>query len=231
MHCPFLYAYVYGTICKKRRKGKESAVFTVMKGLNFQLILLMRLILFSCLFLFFGGCKIKQGTTTGKCETLGTVRNFEGLDGCGFLIELANGDLLNPMDLPEGFQLKDKQVIRFNYKIRNDIMTICMSEKASVNITCIEEVTGGMPETTSCVDTSNPFAVGWMDRAIDRHNPVQVIKYRFEDRWAYFFQAIPVSFLYDCEGNFLCETKGDKNDECHKKIPEYLRPWQNHLAG
>mgnify|MGYP006890185973 CR=1 FL=1 len=183
----------------------------------------MRFIIFLFLLSFVSGCKTKQNTTGSKCETLGTVRNFQGLDGCGFLIELPNGDLLNPIAMPEGFQLKDKQVVRFTYKIRQDVMTICMSEKASVDLTCIEEVSGGVIEPVSCVDTNNPFAIAWMDRAIDRHNPTQVIKYRFEgNRWAYLFYAIPTSFLYDCEGNLLCQTTGDKHDECHTKYLNHI---------
>jgi hypothetical protein len=145
------------------------------------------------------------------------VRNYQGLDGCGYLIALANGDLLNPVKIPDNFQLRDKQVIRFNYKILEDVVTICMAEKASVEITCIEEANGSAIGTVSCVDTDNPFAVNWMDKAIDKHNPNQVIKYKFDSRWAYFFHAIPASFLYDCQGMLLCDTQGNPEDECHKK--------------
>lgn len=178
----------------------------------------MRLITFLLLFVFLVGCKTQSASVVGKCDTIGTVRDFQGLDGCGLLIEMPNGDLLNPVALPPEVELKDQQVIRFSYKIRDDVMTICMTEKASVDITCMEEVKGGMPETASCVDTDNPFAVAWMDRAIDRHNPNQVVKYRLNGgRWAYLFQAIPTGYLYDCEGNLLCQTDGDKRDECHEK--------------
>jgi hypothetical protein len=35
--------------------------------------------------------------------------------------------------------------------------------------------------------------------------------------WAYLFNALPVSYLYDCRGSLLCETNGSNQDECHVK--------------
>ncbi len=175
----------------------------------------MRFLVFLSFLTFLAGCKTKQPSFGGGCETLGTVRDFQGLDGCGFLIELADGDLLYPLSLPEGFSLSNKQVVRFNYSIRKDAMTICIAEKAAVDISCIEEVRG---DVSTCTDTKNPFSVPWMDQAIDRHNPNKVIKYKMENkRPAYLFQSIPTSFLYDCEGKLLGQTAGDSKDNCHAK--------------
>lgn len=76
----------------------------------------------------------------------------------------------------------------------------------------------GQPDPMAgCVDTDNPFAVEWMDKAIDYHNPTQVIQYKVDDRWQYLFQSIPDGYLYDCEGRLICVTQND-HDPCHDKI-------------
>ncbi len=162
------------------------------------------------------GCKVKPGAKGGSCEVMGTVKDFTGLDGCGLLIELENGQLLNPVTLPEGVVLEDKQAIRFGYKKVDDMMGTCMREQAFVQVTCLEVVSSSETGTPDCVDTTNPFAVPWMDKAIDKHNPTQVIKYQFGGKWGYLYKAIPTAYLYDCEGKLLCETNGDENDECHQ---------------
>ncbi|HFA50942.1 MAG TPA: hypothetical protein ENJ95_18180 [Bacteroidetes bacterium] len=170
-----------------------------------------KLILFLMLALALA-CKTKQ-VLVNECATTGTVKNFAGLDGCQLLIELQNGDLLNPVKLPPKVALKDKQTISFSYKVLPDVMSICMTEKASIEITCLNILEEGITALNGCVDTKNPFEVDWMDKAIDLHNPNQVIKYKDGAKWAYLFRAFPSSYLYTCEGKLICETKND-HDTC-----------------
>ncbi len=72
-----------------------------------------------------------------KCRTKGLVKDYSYLDGCAFIIELENGDLLHPVSVPKGFELQDDQRIVFSYKVLKDMMSICMVGKAMVDITCI----------------------------------------------------------------------------------------------
>ena len=75
-----------------------------------------------------------------KCETLGTVKDFTGLDGCGLLIVLESGRKLEPVVIEDkNFKLRDGQKIRFNYKAEREVMSICMGGM-TVRITCIEEI-------------------------------------------------------------------------------------------
>lgn len=168
--------------------------------------------------LFFGACCKKNGMAEHPigCTTVGTVKDLDGLDGCGYLIELPNGDLLNPASYPGGFVFKDKKKIRFDYKILPDAVSICMAENATVEITCISEI-DAQSAPQDCAKITNPFTVPWMDKAIDRHNAVQVIKQQIGGKWVFLFRAVPTSFLYDCDGNLLCETKGDNTDDCHRQ--------------
>ena len=157
-------------------------------------------------------CKTKSGIPA-SCDTVGTVKDFTGLDGCGLLIELENGDLLNPVKMKPGFGLKDKQTISFSYKKLDDMAGICMREKAMVEVTCIHEMGKTPVGAGTCVDTNNPFEIDWMDHAIDLHNPNQILKYQSSNEWLYLFRSIPTSFLYNCKGKLICETKSD-HDKC-----------------
>ena len=143
------------------------------------------------------------------------MKDFSTLDGCGLLIVLENGDMLNPakINVP-GFELKAGQKIKFGYKSLPDMMSICMSEKAIVEVTYIEQISAD--DVALCVDTKNPFEIEWMNKALDRHNPQQVIKYKYVDGFAYLFQGIPSGFFYDCKGNFICKTNGTPEDDCFK---------------
>ncbi|RMG79530.1 MAG: hypothetical protein D6714_16240 [Bacteroidetes bacterium] len=167
------------------------------------------------------GCHAGKDTAgeDKSCPTTGKVVDYSGvLDGCRFLIELENGDRLNPVEVTvEGFQFRDGQKIRFGYEKLEDQMSVCMAESAFVRITCIHEMESSTTYTGdhNCVDTRNPFEVEWMNKAIDHHNPNQVVKYPFEGEWAYLFKGIPDSYLYNCRGQFICETTGDVTDKCH----------------
>lgn len=157
-------------------------------------------------------CKTKSVVTPG-CTTIGTLKDFSGLDGCGFLIELENGDLLNPVVMKGEFDMKDGQVVSFSYVKLEEMMSVCMREKASIKVTCIEALAQTPGNSDGCVDTKNPFEIEWMDKAIDLHNPNQVLKFAINNEWAYLYRSIPSSYLYDCRGKLICETKSD-HDNC-----------------
>lgn len=72
-----------------------------------------------------------------KTGYMGTVVNYTGLDGCGYVIELDNGKKLEPAEYPEHFQFYDGQRVSLTYKVRNDLMSTCMVGEI-VEITEIE---------------------------------------------------------------------------------------------
>ena len=93
--------------------------------------------------------------TTCEDGVLATVRDLRGLDGCGFVFELANGTKLEPQmlgycgtpPLPKeitenplyDFEWVDGKLVRINYEEIPDAASICMVGKIG-KITCIEEV-------------------------------------------------------------------------------------------
>ncbi|MFM8913289.1 MAG: hypothetical protein ACKOE6_10305, partial [Flammeovirgaceae bacterium] len=89
-----------------------------------------------------------------SCGTLARVRDLRGLDGCGFVFELADGKRVQPL-IPErvtpasgsgtkqdplaNFQWADGKQVKIGYEVAEDQMGICMVGPI-VKITCIEEV-------------------------------------------------------------------------------------------
>lgn len=180
----------------------------------------MQKITFFLLLTFFLNCKsgLQSGDPESACDTIGKVADYTGLlDGCTFLIELENGERFNPIKMSvEGFEFRDGQKIKFGYIELDEMMSNCMAESAFVEITCIQDMDKmGNIDPHQCVDTKNPFEVDWMNTVIDRHNPNQIIKYPFKEGWAYLFRGLPHSYLYNCTGEFLCDTSGGVKSSCY----------------
>lgn len=82
----------------------------------------------------------KIADKNNACNTFGLVQDYSKLDGCKLLIETEKGTLLRPAELPEGAYLRDGQKIRFGYEEMPEMMSICMRERMTVRITCLEVV-------------------------------------------------------------------------------------------
>jgi hypothetical protein len=92
---------------------------------------------------------------TKNCGTPATVRDLTGLDGCGFIFELADGSRLEPQmfgycgtpPLPKevtenplyNFQWTDGKQVKIGYEEVTNAVSICMAGKI-VKITCLEEI-------------------------------------------------------------------------------------------
>ncbi|UCH13395.1 MAG: PKD domain-containing protein, partial [Bacteroidales bacterium] len=61
-----------------------------------------------------------------ECELTGTVKDYTGLDGCGYLIELDNGKILNPVIVDTPFVFRDNQRVRLSYLEVTGMVTACM---------------------------------------------------------------------------------------------------------
>lgn len=67
-----------------------------------------------------------------NCETTGTLKNYTGLDGCGWVIELdGKSERLEPTNLDKfGVDLTDGKKLKFSYKETGG-MSICMVGKVA----------------------------------------------------------------------------------------------------
>ncbi len=100
-------------------------------------------------------CEEDMMTVSCDNAVLATVKDLSGLDGCGFVFELADGTRLEPQmlgycgtpPLPKevtenplyNFQWVDGKQVRIGFEEVPDVMSICMVGR-SVKITCIEEI-------------------------------------------------------------------------------------------
>jgi len=91
----------------------------------------------------------------GSCDVMGTVRDYTGTDGCGFIFEDDDGNVYEPLSMywpcPTGvsdedlkadplynFQYVDGKRISFSYEL-SDAGSICMVGKVAI-ITCLEDL-------------------------------------------------------------------------------------------
>ena len=198
------------------------------KKMNNYILIILLLFAFSC------STQKESGGEGTSCNTEATVKDFTGLDGCSFLIVLDNGDKLLPAKVTGGgFNFRDGQRIKFGYREMPDQVSICMAEKMTVEVTCIEEISsgGGRPAIPECYDTANPMRLDWMKAIIKEKAIFSVKKYKYRtDGWAYLFSTRMKHYLYDCQGTELCNYSGTASDDClGKYVPGELGKviWSN----
>ena len=75
------------------------------------------------------------------CEYTGTVKDYTGLDGCGLVIVLDMGIVLEPVEIVPDFALYDGQRVILGYTELKDRASICMTGQI-VRIDCITEISG-----------------------------------------------------------------------------------------
>jgi hypothetical protein len=160
----------------------------------------------------------KDMTKDSSCQTEAMAVDMSGLDGCQILLILKDGTRLLPAEIPEvDFELENGLPLRINYEILEDQASICMAESEIVKITCMEKATANRPLPKDCVQTEEPESVDWMKAALEEHRSFQIIRYRYLDGWAYYFQG-PNNYLYDCQGTQICDVPGKMMNDCYRKI-------------
>lgn len=104
----------------------------------------------------FWACDTEEILLSEECLHSAVGEDHSGLDGCGYLLKLSNGEYLQPVwrwgwcgtpPLPEGyhedplkdFQFEDGKKVRIGFEYTNDYGSICMKGKMAI-IKCIEEV-------------------------------------------------------------------------------------------
>ena len=108
------------------------------------------LFLLGVVFILVGSCqpKVVPASSAGP-ESVKTAANFldqgfkkgvivnkTGLDGCGFMIKLKNGKLLEPNQLDDQFK-KEGLLVWVKYFVPKSLNSICMAGQL-VNLTAIE---------------------------------------------------------------------------------------------
>lgn len=166
--------------------------------------------------------------TTIGCSTHAIVEDLTGLDGCGLILRLDNGEKWLPTNLADQkVKVEKNNSVYFGYRIIEDGMSNCMAENKMVELTCLQVIgqTGGIkPGKKECVNTLTPMKVEWLKVAYQKHQPSQIIKHPFrKDSWAYLFRNKKGRHLYTCQGNLVCEAKSNEQNDCVDTYLQYLR--------
>ena len=87
--------------------------------------------------LFIISCKDKDETL--DCDIKATLRDYTGLDGCGFVLVLDNGEVLEMggFDEEPDFQFNDGMEVSISYEEMQGVATICMVGSI-VRIMCMD---------------------------------------------------------------------------------------------
>lgn len=81
-----------------------------------------KIFLFALLFATINSCS----KPVHEQEATGTIKDITGLDGCGKVIELDNGSLLEAIELPPNLVLEPNARVRVEYRQVN-AYTACMA--------------------------------------------------------------------------------------------------------
>lgn len=126
-------------------------MISMTKIYSLKLLLLLVIVLCSC-----EAEKLEpQQESVASCAYTGTIEDHTGLDGCGYLIRLDNGNYLEPVrrffcgtpPLPEdaandplmNFEFEHGKRVTLNYEVTEEFGSICMKGELVI-VTCIEEV-------------------------------------------------------------------------------------------
>ena len=84
-------------------------------------------------------CEDKEETL--DCDIKATLRDYAGLDGCGFVLVLENGGVLEMGDFDEepDFKFNDGMKVSISYEEMRDMASICMVGPI-VRIICMETI-------------------------------------------------------------------------------------------
>ncbi len=153
------------------------------------------------------------------CHLAVEVRGYDGLDGCGLLLETDGGALLLAANTPRGEPLEAGTRILIGYEYQpKDATTTCTNVDAVVYITCLRllRISSGLPRPVVCEAYTTPSR--WLyDLAINLQASY-VTRFPWQGgRYVYLLETPNGQFLYDCRGYLLCSPR--KN--CLSFIEDY----------
>ncbi len=204
----------------------------------FQLVaFILCLNLFSC-----GVTAPKQETTTSNsemkmsvsgCSEIVEIINFTHEADCQYLFKMEDGTLLLPADLPvkDDVAFYQGAGLKIGYEVlkvddKNIAQVSCTKHDYLVKVTCMEQFVlaeKGMPTShAECVTIKNPYKFNWMRDNISRLQPSRVNEYEYDPGFLYEMQTTEGSYVFDCLGNELCNTKN--NTDCKSILESLEKP-------
>lgn len=147
------------------------------------------------------------------------VRDYGGLDGCGFLLETDDGSLLALGNVPRGEPLEAGTRISIGFEyMQNADPSSCGNADAIVFVTCMRllRVSSGLPRPVVCEAYDKPHQ--WLHDLAVQYGATYVTRFPWkEGRYVYLMETPSGQYLYDCRGYLICKPR--KN--CLSFIEDY----------
>ena len=144
---------------------------------------------------------------SNRCETVAEVRDNTELDGCQQLLETAQGHLLLVGSLSGGYELLSGARVRFGFEYIQDAVSICMTEDATIRVTCVQQIREPSIFPRPIVCESHDRVSEWLYELAQYLTANYITRVPWTDgRTAYFFESSEGQYLYDCQGYLLCRA-------------------------
>jgi len=143
------------------------------------------------------------------CHLAVEVRNYDGIDGCGILLETDAGNLLLVGVPPRGDALEAGTRISIGYEYMDKYDgTDCGNSDAVIRITCkrLLRVSSGVPRPVLCEAYDKPSA--WLHGLARDYSATYITRFPWDDgRYVYLLESPFGQYLYDCRGYLICKPR------------------------
>lgn len=144
-----------------------------------------------------------------ECHMAVEVRDYEGLDGCGILLETDGGNLFVVGNAPRGEPLEAGTRISIGYEyMKNFAGPDCGNADAVIRITCMRllRVSSGIPRPIECEAYDKPSQ--WLADLARDYSANYITRFPWEDgRYVYLLETAMGQYLYDCRGYLICKPR------------------------
>ena len=146
---------------------------------------------------------------SNSCHLAVEVRNYDGIDGCGILLETDEGNLFLVGVPPRGAPLEvgTRISIGFEY-MKNYQGPDCGNADAVIRITCkrLLRVSSGLPRPILCEGYEKPAQ--WLVNLARDYSATYITRFPWkEGRYVYLMESPFGQYLYDCRGYLICKPR------------------------
>lgn len=146
---------------------------------------------------------------SNACHLAVEVRNYDGIDGCGILLETDAGNLFLVGVPPRGEPLEAGTRISIGFEYMNNYQgPDCGNADAVIRITCkrLLRVSSGLPRPILCEAYDKPAE--WLVSLARDFSATYITRFPWkEGRYVYLMESPFGQYLYDCRGYLICKPR------------------------
>jgi hypothetical protein len=169
------------------------------------------------------GCSGQQETElfSNSCDRVISIKDFTGLDGCGYLLEDKNVKLL----LTANFDTKITGLpvgtfLYASWEAQDAMASICMKEDSIVTLNCLQNQGAKLDNEKACPEMIDPYKTEWAAEIMQSFEPQKVTEIANGDTKLYRFDKASGALIFDCSGTFLCFRIPPETDACDLNLGE-----------